>query len=42
MMGKNKKIRILFIGNSHTYYHNLPAWVALIAKEEGFKCDAFR
>ena len=38
-MAKNKKVKILFIGNSHTYYHDLPAWVALIAREDGFECD---
>ena len=34
-----KRLRILFIGNSHTYYYDLPAWVARIAKEEGYLCD---
>ena len=38
-MARNKKVKILFIGNSHTYYHDLPAWVALIAREEGFECE---
>ena len=38
-MARKKKIKILFIGNSHTYYHDLPAWVALMAKEEGYECD---
>lgn len=38
-MAKKKKVKILFIGNSHTYYHDLPAWVALMAKEEGYECD---
>lgn len=38
-MDKKKHLRVLFIGNSHTYYHHLPAWVALMAKEEGYECD---
>ena len=38
-MARKKKAKILFIGNSHTYYHDLPAWVALMAKEEGYECD---
>ena len=32
-------MRILFIGNSHTYYNDLPAMVAQIAQEEGISCD---
>ena len=39
MARKNRTVKILFIGNSHTYYHDLPAWVALLAKEEGYECD---
>ena len=39
IMAKKKHLRVLFIGNSHTYYHDLPAWVALMAKEEGYECD---
>ena len=38
-MTNKKHLRILFIGNSHTYYHGLPAWVAQIASEEGYECD---
>ena len=34
-----KNVKILFIGNSHTYYHDLPATVAQIAGEEGYDCD---
>ncbi|MCR4641721.1 MAG: hypothetical protein K5697_06800 [Lachnospiraceae bacterium] len=34
-----KKTKILFIGNSHTYMHDLPAKVQLLAKEEGYECD---
>ena len=32
-------MRILFIGNSHTYMHDLPARVAQLAKEAGYECD---
>lgn len=39
IMAQKKHLRVLFIGNSHTYYHDLPAWVALMAKEEGYECD---
>ena len=39
MARKNRTVKILFIGNSHTYYHDLPAWVALLAKEEGYECE---
>ena len=35
-MTNKKHLRILFIGNSHTYYHDLPAWVVQIASEKGF------
>ena len=38
-MAKKKHLKVLFIGNSHTYYHDLPAWVALMAREEGYDCD---
>ena len=38
-MTRKKKVKILFIGNSHTYYHDLPAWVAQMAREEGYECD---
>ena len=36
---KSKYLRILFIGNSHTYMNDLPAWVKTIAREEGYSCD---
>ena len=35
----NKRIRILFIGNSHTYNHDLPALVKDLAQEDGVSCD---
>lgn len=34
-----KALNILFIGNSHTYYHDLPAWVAAMAREDGYECS---
>ena len=39
MPKKKERLRILFIGNSHTYYHDLPAWVAVMAKEEQYECE---
>ena len=38
-MKENKNIKILFIGNSHTYFHDLPARVALLAQEQGYSCE---
>ncbi|MCF0133014.1 MAG: hypothetical protein HUJ72_04035 [Blautia sp.] len=38
-MKKAKRLRILFIGNSHTYYNDLPILVAERAREEGYDCD---
>ncbi len=34
-----KHLRILFIGNSHTYMNDLPAFVKTMAREDGFSCD---
>ena len=36
---KEGNMRILFIGNSHTYNHDLPAMVKLMAKEDGITAD---
>lgn len=33
-----KALRILFIGNSHTYYHDLPQLVKTRAAEAGYDC----
>ena len=33
-----KKLSILFIGNSHTYYNDMPLMVKRRADEEGFDC----
>ncbi|MBQ9251392.1 MAG: SGNH/GDSL hydrolase family protein [Clostridia bacterium] len=38
-MAKQKKLRILFIGNSHTYYNDMPVMVQRRAVEEGYDCD---
>ena len=35
----NRKLRILFIGNSHTYFNDLPHLVQQKAAEEGFDCE---
>lgn len=32
-------MRILFIGNSHTYYNDMPAMLAALAKEDRFGCE---
>ena len=37
-MSKKKDLSILFIGNSHTYYNDLPRLVRLRAEEEGCSC----
>ena len=31
-----KKLRILFIGNSHTYYNDMPNLVAEKSRKEGY------
>ena len=36
---KKKQVKILFIGNSHTYYHDLPAIVAEKAENDGYDCQ---
>ena len=36
-----KKIKILFIGNSHTFNHDVPALVKERAKADGVDCDVF-
>ena len=35
---KKKDLNILFIGNSHTYYNDMPRLVKLRADEEGYSC----
>lgn len=34
-----KKIRILFIGNSHTYFNDMPAMAARRFREHGYDCE---
>ena len=36
---KNKKLRILFIGNSHTYFNDMPIMVARRFREDGYDCE---
>lgn len=36
---KINHLRILFIGNSHTYFNDMPAMVAANAGKSGFTCD---
>ena len=35
----SKKLRILFIGNSHTYVNDLPAIAAKMFREKGYDCE---
>lgn len=37
-MKKSKNLNILFIGNSHTYYNDMPLMVRQRAEEEGYNC----
>ena len=34
-----QNLRILFIGNSHTYYNDMPSMVKGLAEEAGFSCE---
>ena len=36
----NKQISVLFIGNSHTFYNDMPLMVKRRAADEGFDCRA--
>ena len=38
-MVRNKKLRILFIGNSHTYYNDMPLMVQQRFLEIGYDCE---
>ena len=38
-MSKKKDLNILFIGNSHTYYNDMPRLVKLRAIEAGYNCQ---
>ncbi len=38
MKSKRKPLAILFIGNSHTYYHDLPLMVQDQAIDAGYDC----
>ncbi|MDO4978279.1 MAG: hypothetical protein Q4E53_13590 [Eubacteriales bacterium] len=35
----NKNLRILFIGNSHTYFNDMPQLVAKRFREDGYECE---
>lgn len=37
-MKKKKTLKILFIGNSHTYYNDMPLMVWRRAEDEGYEC----
>ena len=34
-----KKLRLLFIGNSHTYYNDMPLMAAKKARAAGYDCE---
>ena len=34
-----KKVKVLFIGNSHTYVNDMPELMAQLARSEGVECD---
>lgn len=36
---KKKRLRLLFIGNSHTYYHDMPGMVRTMAEGDRFECE---
>ncbi len=38
-MKKKQPLRILFIGNSHTYFNDMPLMVAERFREEGYLCE---
>ena len=38
MKNTRKSLNILFIGNSHTYYNDMPQMVQRRAADEGFDC----
>ena len=37
-MKSKKSLKVLFIGNSHTYYNDMPVMVQHRASEAGFDC----
>ena len=39
MSSLEKKIRVLFIGNSHTYYNDMPELFRERAERDGFACE---
>lgn len=38
-MAEKKKLRILFIGNSHTYFNDMPDMVATMFRENQYDCE---
>ena len=38
-MSRNPSLRLLFIGNSHTYYNDMPILLKRRAEDEGIPCD---
>ncbi len=38
MRAKTNAVKVLFIGNSHTYYNDMPQFVKMMAEEDGYDC----
>ena len=38
-MAKKKSLSILFVGNSHTYYNDMPQLLKTMAEDDGYDCS---
>ena len=38
-MARKKSLSVLFIGNSHTYYNDMPQFLKMMAEEDGYDCN---
>lgn len=39
MNGQTKRLRLLFVGNSHTFFNDMPEMVAERFREDGYDCE---
>ena len=39
MNGQIKRLRLLFVGNSHTFFNDMPEMVAERFREDGYDCE---
>lgn len=39
MSEQNKRLRLLFVGNSHTFFNDMPEMVAERFREDGYDCE---